>query len=169
KHLWERTPDRPCLRLWAKRKLCGGELPAGHEGRSLLHPEGRGKNPRPQRAPLALSLHGTGRSCGARVPMAQSGIPAWSGGKLKPTGRKHHGEGACDPSGLWKGPTRAGGVLGWDTGKNQRSVGQWPWRPALGGLRAGEPPEDGARRIVWKSPCWEGRRLRGSGASTMES
>ncbi|KRX37587.1 hypothetical protein T05_5413 [Trichinella murrelli] len=46
--------------------------------------------------------------------MEESGVSAWSGWKLRSTRRKHLGEGARDPSGLWQGPAsgeRSDGAL----------------------------------------------------------
>ncbi|KRX30610.1 hypothetical protein T09_275, partial [Trichinella sp. T9] len=55
--------------------------------------------------------------------MAPSGISAWSGRGLQPSRCLHADAGACNTSGLWRGPNGADGVLGWDTGQNRSRGG----------------------------------------------
>ncbi|KRX34763.1 hypothetical protein T05_14374 [Trichinella murrelli] len=79
--------------------------------------------------------------------MEEGGISAWSSRGLMPSRCRHSGAGASNPSGMLRGPDGAGGVPGWDTGKDrsrggtaaesaacgqcaaleERPVGQWPW------------------------------------------
>ncbi|KRY50926.1 hypothetical protein T03_4765 [Trichinella britovi] len=148
----------------------------------VLAPTGRTETtgPRVHGAPRALSLHDSGKSCGAGALMEESGVSAWSGWKLRSTRRKHLGEGARDPSGLWQGPAsgeRSDGALA----GNQPEMGQRQGTPLvidvliginyyyefvtgrrtaeglildgpqkLGFLTKGEDPDDSTLQKIWE-------------------
>ncbi|KRY09187.1 hypothetical protein T12_11487 [Trichinella patagoniensis] len=96
----------------------------------VLAPTGRTETtgPRVHGAPRALSLHDSGKSCADGALMEESGVSAWSGWKLRSTRRKHLGEGARDPSGLWQGPA-----------SGERSDGALAGTPPEMGQRQGTP------------------------------